>query len=270
MYTGFVYIWYDRKRKLFCLGSHMGAIDDGYTSSTGIFPRVYKKRPEDFKRRIIYYHNGDYRSLLQVEQKYLDMIKTDEYFGKANQRYYNMKPYASGISGEYQSELKRKFWNSDKGQERKKELSKWLSENNPSKKGQIPWNKGKECPQISESKRKNPVKYTQEYIEQKSKHTKELWEQGVYDNRPKLPPEHYEMLRQLNTGRPQTEFQKQKAKEANQKMFEIIYDTGEIDICKGLKQYCQENNLSLDTMNWCIKHQKPSKKNGILSVKVLT
>ena len=40
-YTGFVYLWYDRK--WFCIGSHMGSLEDGYTSSTGFMNKAYKK-----------------------------------------------------------------------------------------------------------------------------------------------------------------------------------------------------------------------------------
>lgn len=32
-YTGFVYIWRDRKNKMFYIGSHMGKLDDGYIGS---------------------------------------------------------------------------------------------------------------------------------------------------------------------------------------------------------------------------------------------
>lgn len=31
---GFVYIWYDRKRKLYYIGSHKGNINDGYICSS--------------------------------------------------------------------------------------------------------------------------------------------------------------------------------------------------------------------------------------------
>ena len=257
---------------MFCLGAHMGTVDDGYISSTGIFPRVYKKRPQDLKRRIIHYHNGDYRSLLQVEQKYLNMIKTEELFNGTKRRYYNIKPYASGISGEFQSELKRKFWNSERGQKRKDELSIWMTNNNPSEKGQTPWNKGKTCPQISEGRQKGKQpEYNEQRLQALRENTTQNWSKGVYNNRPKLPLEHYEKLRQINTGRPQTEFQKQKAREAKLKTFKIVYDTGKEDtISTGLKKYCEENNLSLDSMNWCIRNQKPNKKNGIKSVEVIS
>ena len=53
MNTGFVYLWYDKKKKKYCLGSHYGSIDDGYITSTGYMMKAYKKRPDDFKRRIL-------------------------------------------------------------------------------------------------------------------------------------------------------------------------------------------------------------------------
>ena len=69
-YKGFVYLWYDRRRKKFCLGSHMGSLDDGYISGTGYFERAYKKRPHDMKRRILsFVTNEDRQKLYPLGQK---------------------------------------------------------------------------------------------------------------------------------------------------------------------------------------------------------
>lgn len=51
-YLGFVYLWRDRKHKMYYLGSHVGAEDDGYIASAGPrFQRAFRKRPQDFKGR---------------------------------------------------------------------------------------------------------------------------------------------------------------------------------------------------------------------------
>jgi hypothetical protein len=93
-YFGFVYIWFDRKRKRACIGSHMGSLDDGYTSSSLIFKLAYKKRPEDFVRIIIEYaENDDRKKLYEKEQYWLDCIK-DEELGK---EFYNLKKSATGF-----------------------------------------------------------------------------------------------------------------------------------------------------------------------------
>lgn len=95
-YFGFVYIWRDKKRNKYCVGSHYGKLDDGYTSSTGYFKAAYNKRQGDFKRRILYLLIiDDKKLLLSEEQKWLSMIKNDE-LGK---RYYNFKKNANGGNG---------------------------------------------------------------------------------------------------------------------------------------------------------------------------
>lgn len=84
---GFVYIWFDRKHKKYYVGSHWGYEDDGYVCSSTWMMQAYKKRPFDFKRRILSkgIHTRD--SLLYEEFKFLSMINKNE-LGK---RYYNLK-----------------------------------------------------------------------------------------------------------------------------------------------------------------------------------
>ena len=90
---GFVYIWYDRFRKMFYIGSHKGSPDDGYICSNKIMINAIKKRPQDFRRKILKFCNKE--DLLLTEQKYLDMIRDDELYYK-NKKYYNIKRFASG------------------------------------------------------------------------------------------------------------------------------------------------------------------------------
>lgn len=80
---GFVYLWFDRKRKMYYIGSHWGAEDDGYICSSQRMKDAYHKRSDEFKRRIlkrIYTNRAD---LLNAEQKYLDSVKNKN-------RYYNL------------------------------------------------------------------------------------------------------------------------------------------------------------------------------------
>lgn len=92
-YFGFVYIWRDRKHKMFYIGSHMGLISDKYICSSQRMIRAYRKRPEDFTRKILYYlMNGDRVDLLKEEERWLSFIKTEE-LGK---KYYNLKNRAAG------------------------------------------------------------------------------------------------------------------------------------------------------------------------------
>jgi len=102
-YTGYVYIWYDRKNKMFYVGSHLGRVEDKYVCSNTWMKNAHKKRPEDFKMRALEYDQGDKKSLQTKEQRWLDMISDNELSISKNvmegcNRYYNMKKNAFGGS----------------------------------------------------------------------------------------------------------------------------------------------------------------------------
>ena len=102
---GFVYLWYDRHSRLFYLGSHYGREDDGYIASSRWLLNAHRKRPLDFRRRIVArIYEDDKKALQALEQRFLDMIKPHEFATSANvtagcHRYYNMKPHATGGNG---------------------------------------------------------------------------------------------------------------------------------------------------------------------------
>ena len=94
---GFVYIWFDRRRKMYYIGSHKGHPDDGYICSSTWMRNTYNRHKEDFRRRIIaIITEQDRKLILAEEQKWLSMIKQEE-LGK---KYYNFKREASGFSWE--------------------------------------------------------------------------------------------------------------------------------------------------------------------------
>ena len=90
---GFVYLWYDRDSKMFYLGSHKGREDDGYVCSSKHMLKEYKARSESFKRRIL--ERCDEMDILKAEQKWLDLIKSNELYYKKGV-YYNVKKNAAG------------------------------------------------------------------------------------------------------------------------------------------------------------------------------
>lgn len=92
MKTGFVYIWFDRKHKRFYIGSHWGHEDDGYICSSRWMRNAYRRRPQDFKRRIISRVVSGRGDLLQEEHKWLQMISNEE-LGK---KYYNLTNHLNG------------------------------------------------------------------------------------------------------------------------------------------------------------------------------
>lgn len=84
---GFVYIWFDRKHKRYYVGAHWGKENDGYICSSPWMIKAYKRRPLDFKRRILERIYSNRKDTFIAEEKYLDSIKQEE-FGK---KYYNLR-----------------------------------------------------------------------------------------------------------------------------------------------------------------------------------
>ena len=85
--SGLVYLWFDRKHKRFYIGSHWGSVDDGYVSSSRWMRKAYRRRPADFKRRILVTITTTRHDLLVEEARWLRMIKPSE----IKVRYYNVK-----------------------------------------------------------------------------------------------------------------------------------------------------------------------------------
>lgn len=83
---GFVYIWFDRKHKRFYVGCHWGHEDDGYICSSTWMRDAYRRRPQDFKRRIIMRIYSSRKDLFEEEYRILSLIPEDE----LGTRYYNL------------------------------------------------------------------------------------------------------------------------------------------------------------------------------------
>jgi hypothetical protein len=215
---GFVYIWYDRKRKMFYIGCHWGNINDKYICSSDRMGHAYKRRSTDFKRRILETNILDKSLLLEREYYWLKQIKDDELskkyynankhhfghwfetqdksgknhpmFGKTHSKEARLKisqalqgkePWNKGKTGVYSEDVLRKMgekninndynlgkkrndecklkmsqshkgkdpWNKGKTGIYSEETIRKMSENS---KGQIAWNKGKECPNLKGDK----------------------------------------------------------------------------------------------------------------------
>jgi len=99
---GFVYIWFDKKRKMFYIGSHWGTEDDGYICSSNRMRKAYRRRPDDFRRKIISRIESNRADLLDEEYKFLSLIE-DEELGK---RYYNLTNHRNGHWREYPEKVK--------------------------------------------------------------------------------------------------------------------------------------------------------------------
>lgn len=89
---GIIYIWLDKKHKRYYIGSHWGNEVDGYICSSSWMKKAYKKRPQDFKRRILKLIYTDRKDLLIEESKFLERIKDKE----LGTRYYNLTKHLNG------------------------------------------------------------------------------------------------------------------------------------------------------------------------------
>jgi hypothetical protein len=146
MKTGFVYLWFDRKHKRYYLGSHWGKETDSYVCSSTWMRNAYRRRPQDFKRRIVVRNISDRKLLLEKEHHYLSFIKQEE-LGK---RYYNHTTYVpipegKGLfSDEVRAKLReKKLARTDCPRTGKKHSEETKRKFSETRKGRIPWNKGK-------------------------------------------------------------------------------------------------------------------------------
>lgn len=89
---GFIYIWRDRKRKMYYIGCHWGSEGDGYICSSKRMRNAYAYRKEDFKRRVVQRVYTNRQDLLEVEHRWLSLIPDDQ-LGK---QYYNMSKHHFG------------------------------------------------------------------------------------------------------------------------------------------------------------------------------
>lgn len=103
-HTGYIYLWFDSKRKMFYIGSHFGQVTDDYLCSNKRCKRAIKRRPDTFRFRVLEYCNVDEKSVRSIEEKWLQMINIEE----LGVKYYNLKRFATGgnIYGELSEEKK--------------------------------------------------------------------------------------------------------------------------------------------------------------------
>jgi hypothetical protein len=150
---GFIYIWYDRKRKMYYIGSHWGKIEDSYICSSNRMRDAHRRRPQDFRRRIIE-KTTIREALYDIEQKWLNLISNTE-LGK---KYYNLTKKKTGCWAHNENSRKtvgEKIGNALKGKTKSPETvakmkanhkgrtgQKWSAETREKMKNRVPWNKG--------------------------------------------------------------------------------------------------------------------------------
>jgi len=147
---GFVYIWYDRKHKRYYVGCRWGNIDDGYVCSSDWMRNAHRKRPEDFKRRIIRSNIPSQEETFNEEFKYLSLMKDHE----LGTRYYNMMKQNKfhWTLQPRKEEIRKRLSESRKGRhfypENEFKKGERRSPGTEFKKGIVPHNKGKTLEEV--------------------------------------------------------------------------------------------------------------------------
>jgi hypothetical protein len=133
---GFIYLWYDKKHKMYYLGCHWGTENDGYICSSNRMRDAYRRRPQDFKRRIIQ-KNILKENLLSIEHKWLSLIDESELQTKYYNRYttntaLRLAWAASKGRKQTQEEISKRV-TSNTGKKRTEETKRKISESNKGK-----------------------------------------------------------------------------------------------------------------------------------------
>jgi len=89
---GFVYIWFDKKRKMYYIGCHWGVETDGYICSSNRMRKAYKRRPADFKRKILSSNISNRELMFEEEHRWMSLIEEKD-LGK---KYYNLRKHKWG------------------------------------------------------------------------------------------------------------------------------------------------------------------------------
>jgi len=176
--------------------------------------------------------------------------------------YYNLQKGGQGwknstLQSEHKkkmSEARKAYFQTPEGIEWKKQLSKKFQKDNPCKKGNIPWNKNKKglyteehLQKISASSKKT---WSNEQLRNDAKERmKQMWKDGAFDNRPLPTQESIEKRRIKSLGRKQTDEEKRKKSEALAGTWEVTKPNGEKIIVKGIRKFCQQNEISLNRRN---------------------
>lgn len=146
-YEAFVYCWTDKLTDKLYVGYHKGRDDDGYICSSKIMKEEYKKRPQDFSRKIV--AHGKLEDIVSLETKILQSMNAaddPQFYNKHNNT-------ARIINGPLSEEHKEKIRKGCQGINRGRLFSETTREKiSKSKIGTPAWNKG--IPRDEETRKK--------------------------------------------------------------------------------------------------------------------
>lgn len=274
---GFIYVWYDTLEKMYYIGSHWGYPDDGYICSSRWMLNNFKKRPQDFKRKIVKKIFTNRTDLLLEEQRWIDMIdplKTVNNNTKNENREQNVKYYNINLNinknvwHQFPEQIKtigQKISFSKKGktigpcsEETKQKISIANS-------GKIFTYEHKE--KLSKAKKGN--KHTEEWKNKNSEMLMQQWATGIRKSNGPISEEHKQKISKKLKGRKLKQDQINLLKENNYKKYLIeFYDETILEII-GLKKFAQDNNIPYVTLHKAFKNQISIPKFKIKSIKTI-
>lgn len=274
--SGFIYIWMDRKHNRYYIGCHWGFENDGYICSSKIMKKAFKRRPYDFKRRIIKRNISSRPELYVEELRYLKMIKPEELRSK----YYNLNitnnemwhKYPENIKtiGQKISLMKTGKNTGPRDASVGKNIS--LSKTESFKKRRLENENGKAFTQehienMRQSKLAANHKQTDEWKKAQSELLKEQWNSGQRNRNPgPLSDEHKLKLSIANKGKRLKQSQIDLMKINNSKKYIITKFSGEVIEINGLKEYAKNNNIPYVTLRKCVELNRPIKKFNISNI----
>lgn len=244
---GFVYIWFDKKRKMFYVGSHWGHENDGYKCSSKWMRDAYRYRPEDFRRKILKTNIEDRGELLTEEHRYLAMIP-DEQLGK---KFYNLTKHHPGhwsTDPNSNKTVGEKISASPLRRQRISEANtgRKLSEEHKEKIRSIRTGT-KHKPESIEKIRQNSHS-VRDYSDQEFKDKMSFAAKNrSAEHRAKISENNKRLIREGKIGmkgrkHSSETIQRMKAKQA--KSYILIDPNGHEIVVVGLKQFCKDNELS--------------------------
>lgn len=238
---GFIYIWFDKKYNRFYIGSHWNSKKnpetDGYICSSGAMREAHRRRPSDFKRKILKRIYTNRNDLLAEEQKWLDLIPREE-IGK---KYYNKNTSVRFYS----------WWANE---DTKKEVAKTISQ------------KTKEAMWKPEIREKYLPKYKTR-VRKLSLKSKESQRQKMVEWWEKKSPKHLRHISMKRGSKQLSEFHSKRAKtmwsnaddKKKQKMTSFFLENIAGKYTRKGQKNSAEHNLKISLAN----KGKPSKLKGI-------
>lgn len=254
---GFVYIWYDVKKKMYYVGCHWGNIHDGYICSSKWMKNTFNRRPQDFRRKILK-TNLSREEMYVEEQRYFSMIKSEE----IKIRYYNLDLADKNVWHKYPESIKtigQKISYKKKGKSTgpcSPEKAAKISEANTGK---------KRTNEVKEKLRqlKLGTKHSQEWKKENSKRIKEQWNSGQRKAKETHTEETKQKMSQSHKGKKLPQEQIEMLRKINSKQYFIHYFDGYVERADGLKNYSQQKQIPYVTL-----HKAFLKQTGIPKYKI--